>query len=106
MLRGLVGLLHGAAQVAQQSRPLVHGRHFQQALGTRAQHGGLGGVVRRVEDGVSGILFNEQTTDAVVEAIKKVRQTDFLPATLRRKAKRFEKSLFITKIRKVVHDNS
>lgn len=58
-----------------------------------------------VEDGISGILFNKQTVDSVVEAIKKAESKTFLPATLRRKARRFDKSLFINKLRKIASDN-
>jgi glycosyltransferase involved in cell wall biosynthesis len=65
---------------------------------------GRGGSRDIVEDGVSGVIFNDQTTEAVVNAIKFAESQTFLPGTLRRKAKRFEKSLFITKIRKVVSD--
>jgi len=65
-----------------------------------------GGTLDIVQDGESGILFNEQTVDAVVEAIKKAEKTAFLPGTLRRKAKRFDKSLFLTKIRKIVADSA
>jgi len=43
--------------------------------------------------------------DDVVAAIQKAEATTFLPATLRRKSKRFDKSLFITKINKIVSDN-
>jgi glycosyltransferase involved in cell wall biosynthesis len=66
---------------------------------------GKGGTLDIVQDGESGVLFKQQTVDAVASAIKKAEQITFLPGTLRRKAKRFEKSLFITKIRKVVFDN-
>jgi glycosyltransferase involved in cell wall biosynthesis len=66
---------------------------------------GRGGVRDIVEDGVSGVLFRDQTTENVVHAIRQAQSQTFLPATLRRKAKRFDKSLFITKIRKVVTDN-
>jgi len=66
---------------------------------------GKGGALDIVQDGESGILFDKQTVDSVVEAIKKADQINFLPATLRRKARRFDKSLFITKIRKIVTDN-
>lgn len=65
-----------------------------------------GGTLDIVQDGESGVLFDRQTVDSVVQAIKKADQTKFLPATLRRKARRFDKSLFITKIRKIVADNS
>lgn len=65
-----------------------------------------GGALDIIQDGESGILFKKQTVESLVAAIKKAEQTTFLPGTLRRKAKRFDKSLFLTKIRKVVADNS
>jgi glycosyltransferase involved in cell wall biosynthesis len=64
-----------------------------------------GGTLDIVQDGESGVLFHKQSVSAVVDAIKSAQQIDFLPGTLRRKAKRFDKSLFITKIRKIVADN-
>ncbi len=64
-----------------------------------------GGSKDIVEDGVSGVLFRDQTTEAVANAIRYTESINFLPGTLRRKAKRFDKSLFITKIRKVVRDS-
>ena len=66
---------------------------------------GKGGTLDIVQDGESGVLFNKQTVDAVAEAIQKAETINFLPGTLRRKAKRFDKTLFINKIRKVVADN-
>jgi glycosyltransferase involved in cell wall biosynthesis len=63
-----------------------------------------GGALDIVQDGESGVLFHSQTVSAVIDAIKRSEQIDFLPGTLRRKAKRFDKSLFITKIRKIVSD--
>jgi glycosyltransferase involved in cell wall biosynthesis len=65
-----------------------------------------GGTLDIVQDGESGVLFHEQTVIAVMDAIKKAEQITFLPGTLRRKAKRFDKGLFITKIRKIVNDNA
>lgn len=65
-----------------------------------------GGVKDIVENGVSGVLFSDQNEDAVANAIRYAQSQTFLPATLRRKAKRFDKSLFITKIKKVVADNA
>jgi glycosyltransferase involved in cell wall biosynthesis len=66
---------------------------------------GKAGALDIIQDGESGILFHEQTVDAVAAAITRAEATTFMPATLRRKAKRFDKSLFITKIRKVVGDS-
>ena len=66
---------------------------------------GRGGTLDIVQDGESGVLFDEQTVEAVTAAIQKAETLTFLPATLRRKAKRFDKSLFLTKIRKVTFDS-
>jgi len=65
---------------------------------------GKAGALDIVQDGESGVLFYEQSVKAITEAIKKAEQIDFLPGTLRRKAKRFDKGMFLTKIRKVVYD--
>jgi glycosyltransferase involved in cell wall biosynthesis len=65
----------------------------------------VGGALDIVQDGESGVLFNKQTVESVIEAIKRAEKITFLPGTLRRKAKRFDKSLFITKIQKIVLDN-
>jgi len=64
-----------------------------------------GGTLDIVQDGESGVLFDKQSAESVIEAIKRAEKTNFLPGTLRRKAKRFDKSLFITKIKKIVLDN-
>jgi glycosyltransferase involved in cell wall biosynthesis len=76
------------------------------AAGTPVIGYGKGGTLDIVQDGESGVLFHEQTVDAVAESIKKAEEVAFLPGTLRRKAKRFDKGLFITKIRKVVGDQT
>ncbi len=65
---------------------------------------GAGGALDIVQSGESGILFDEQTVKAVADAIKKAESLDFHPSTLRRKARRFDKQLFMTKIHKVIHD--
>lgn len=67
---------------------------------------GKGGTLDIVQDGESGVLFHEQTVDAVATAIDKSAKMTFLPGTLRRKAKRFDKGLFLTKIHKIVRDNT
>ncbi|MGK2896400.1 MAG: glycosyltransferase [Candidatus Saccharimonadales bacterium] len=66
---------------------------------------GKGGVLDIIQDGESGILFKKQTVDNVVDAIQEAKRHTFLPATLRRKARRFDKGLFITKMRKIITDN-
>lgn len=63
-----------------------------------------GGATEIVDDGESGVLFNHQTVDSLSRAIQKAEQIKFMPGLLNRRAKRFDKGLFITKIRKVVSD--
>lgn len=65
---------------------------------------GKGGALDIV-DSESGVLFDKQTVESVAAAITSLETNTYLPGTLRRKARRFEKSLFISKIRKVVRDN-
>ena len=65
---------------------------------------GKGGALDIVQDGESGVLFHEQSVESVVDAIKRADKINFLPGTLRRKAKRFDKSLFISKIHKIISD--
>lgn len=55
-----------------------------------------------IQDGVSGVMFGKQTAEAVAAAIQKTDKMTFLPSTLSRKAKRFERSMFIDKLRRVV----
>ena len=63
---------------------------------------GQGGALDIVQDGESGVLFAEQTPQSVINALRKAETIDFKPGTLRRKAKRFDKGLFITKMRTIV----
>ena len=60
-----------------------------------------GGALDIVQDGESGVLFETQTVADVINAIKKAEGIVFLPATLRRKARRFDKGLFVSKIRRI-----
>jgi glycosyltransferase involved in cell wall biosynthesis len=65
---------------------------------------GKGGTLDIVQDMESGVLFYQQTVGAIVDAVKRAEQVDFLPAMLNRKSRRFDETLFHTKIRKVVGD--
>lgn len=55
-----------------------------------------------VQDGISGVMFNHQTVNDVAIAIQKAETLTFMPATLQRKAKRFERQMFINKLRRIV----
>lgn len=63
------------------------------------------GTLDIVTDGETGALFKNQTVDDVVAAIKKAETITFFPSKLQRHAKRFDKTLFATKMRKIVHDS-
>lgn len=63
-----------------------------------------GGALDIVQDGETGVFFEEQAVDSLVAAMQRFEAMEFLPATLHRKAKRFDKVLFATKMRKIVND--
>lgn len=65
---------------------------------------GRGGSRDIVQDGVNGVLFDDQTVAAVVAAIERAEATRFDHQAIARTAKRFAKTLFISKLRKVVSD--
>lgn len=75
------------------------------AAGTPVIGYSKGGTLDIVQDDESGVLFHKQNVDAVIDAIRRAEQIEFLPATLNRKARRFDKGLFLTKIKKVVGDH-
>jgi len=63
-----------------------------------------GGTLDIVQNGESGILFEHQEVGDVVSAIKQAELTQFFPSALRRKATRFDKKLFISKLQRVVQN--
>jgi glycosyltransferase involved in cell wall biosynthesis len=75
------------------------------ASGTPVIAYGKGGALDIVQDKESGILFKKQTAECLKKAIEEAETINFSPSLLRRKAQRFDKGLFITKIRKIVFDN-
>jgi glycosyltransferase involved in cell wall biosynthesis len=72
------------------------------AAGTPVIAYAKGGALDIVQDGETGVLFKEQTVESLVAAMKRFETLSFLPATLHRKAKRFDKRLFDTRILKIV----
>ena len=74
------------------------------AAGTPVIAYAKGGALDIVQDGETGVLFTEQTVESLVAAMKRFETLSFLPATLHRKAKRFDKGFFDTRILKIVKD--
>jgi len=75
-----------------------------QAAGAPVIAFGQGGALETVIDGKTGIFFDQQNPESLAAAIQKAEQTKFSLIALTNHAKRFDQSLFITKIRKIVHD--
>lgn len=67
---------------------------------------GKAGTLDIVDSEEVGVLFRRQTVEDVIGAIQRAEKLRFFPSKLQRTAKRFDKTLFITKIRKVVGDIS
>ena len=75
------------------------------AAGTPVIAYAKGGALDIIQDGETGVLFKTQSVASLVDAMKKADKISFLPATLHRKAKRFDKGLFATKMMKIVQDS-
>jgi len=74
------------------------------AAGTPVIAYAKGGALDIVQDGETGVLFTQQTVESLVAAMQRFETLSFLPATLHRKAKRFDKGFFDTRMRKIVGD--
>lgn len=74
------------------------------AAGTPVIAYAKGGVLDIVQDGETGVLFKEQSAESLIAAMQRFETLSFRPATLHRKAKRFDSTLFDTKMRKVAND--
>jgi len=66
-----------------------------QALGKPVVAYGYGGSKETVINGKTGLLFNFQTAQSLIEAIKKLNSREFSPEDLRHNAKRFSKQNFV-----------
>ena len=75
------------------------------AAGTPVIAYASGGSEDIVKDGEGGITFDAQDSISLQNALMRAEKSSFDPAKLQRIAKRFHRSLFETKIRKIVTDN-
>ena len=75
------------------------------AAGTPVIAYASGGSEDIVKDGEGGITFDAQDSISLQNALMRAEKSSFDPAKLQRIAKRFHRSLFVTKIRKIVTDN-
>jgi glycosyltransferase involved in cell wall biosynthesis len=61
-----------------------------------------GGALDTVVEGTSGVLFDEQRADALVETLRRFCPQDYDPLTIRRHAQRFDRSVFRQKMSEYV----
>ncbi len=53
-----------------------------------------GGALETIVDGQTGLFFSERTPQSLVEAVRRLRATDFDPEAIRRQALRFDVAVF------------
>jgi glycosyltransferase involved in cell wall biosynthesis len=61
-----------------------------------------GGALDTVADGVTGVLFHEQTADAIAEAICAAQHVRFDAGAIRRHAEQFGEQVFLERMREVL----
>ena len=75
-----------------------------QAAGRPVIAFGGGGALESVVDGVTGLFFGEQTTQALCEAVDRASHLSFDQDTIRRHAVQFDRELFCRKMSAFVRD--
>ena len=59
-----------------------------------------GGAVETVLDGITGIFFDEQTPESLLEAISRFESQEWSPIEIRKHAERFSTKVFRDRMRK------
>jgi len=55
---------------------------------------GAGGATESIEDGVTGVLFDKQEPDSLIDSVQRLNEIDFIPDVAVRSALRFDNSRF------------
>lgn len=63
-----------------------------------------GDIVEHMEEGRTGIFFEKQTAESVIEALKKFQTLQFDPAYIRSKSLKFDREIFKEKIKTFVEN--
>ncbi len=53
-----------------------------------------GGAIETVVDGVTGVFFDDQTTESLIEAVERFERSEWSPETIRRHAEGFSREVF------------
>ncbi|MDD5710665.1 MAG: glycosyltransferase [Candidatus Colwellbacteria bacterium] len=72
------------------------------ACGTPVIGYNRGGTVEVVQDGVNGILFDSQTEEGVMDAVRRFEKLNFDPKTVAKTAERFSKESFKKRFAEIV----
>lgn len=64
-----------------------------------------GGALEMVEEGATGLFFNEQNAESLMECLKRFNYKNFDSGVIRERALRFDKEIFKEKIRDFVEEN-
>lgn len=75
-----------------------------QACGTPVIAFGKGGALETVVDGISGVLFNEQTETSLLEAIARFEKLKFYPNEIRKNAEKFSTEHFVKNLKQFIND--
>jgi glycosyltransferase involved in cell wall biosynthesis len=67
---------------------------------------GRGGAAEIVEPGVSGVLFEEQSSDSLIDAIDRFDRTCFEAAVVRESALRFSRDRFFREFAELVAEKT
>jgi glycosyltransferase involved in cell wall biosynthesis len=65
---------------------------------------GKGGALETIVDGVTGVLFNQQSVEALEGAIRRFESLSFDAVVIRHHAEQFSKQSFITRMRQLVNE--
>jgi len=63
-----------------------------------------GDIPEHIEEGKTGVFFENQTAKDLQRAVEKIQKMDFNPEYIREKAKKFDRKLFKAKIMKYIED--
>jgi glycosyltransferase involved in cell wall biosynthesis len=103
-LRDLLAVARGFVFPAEDDFGMVMAEAL--ASGTPVIALGRGGATEIVEDGLTGVLFDEPTPEALVAAVRRAETLSFDPAALRRSAERFDASIFRERMRAIVAEEA
>ena len=62
-----------------------------------------GDIPEHMEEGVSGIFFENQTSEDIIEAVKKFKNCDYDPKIIRENVLKFDKEIFKAKIKEYIN---